>query len=192
MAAPISYARGRGASSRFGFSVSQADIDRITNKLEKASGASLFTRMQKANLASADLIGRKAKQAAPRRTGNLRRSIKVRPERSSNRYYAPSALFGFGGRASVILVGPTAPHRHLVIQGTGYRSPIGRKPSSLYRQIPMFSNRGVGLMGGKVVRREGIANVGRMTPNPFMDRAKSGVERELGQRMAKEWRSLLR
>jgi len=187
----LSLIRGRGASSRFGFTVSQKDIDRVTNKFERASGNSLFVKMQKANLATADLVAAKAKQAAPRRTGNLRQSIKARPARGAGRFMK-SAFFGVGGRASVILVGPTAPHRHLVIQGTGIRSAVGPRASSMWRQMPMSNSRGVGMMGGKVILRSALQHVGKMTRNPFMDRAGAGVEREMAKRMAKEWRSLLR
>ena len=166
MPAPIAISNrgiGRGASSRFGFTVNQADIDRVTNKLENASGASLFVKMQKANLATADLIGKKAKQASPRRTGRLRKSVRVRPEHGKGGLFgAKVAFFGVGGRASSILVGPTAPHRHLIIHGHRIVTPGGR-----------FTGR-------------------RTSPNPFMDRVQSGVQRELAKRMAKEWRYLLR
>ena len=157
----ISTPRASGAASRFGFEVSAADVARVTKKLERASGKSLWVQMQAATVATADLVEKKAKQASPRKTGNLRGSIKSRPEGRGR-----SKFFGVGGRASSMLVGPMhgrgGPHRHLVIYGHNIVTPGGR-------------------------------SLGRRTRgNPFMDRAKAGVERELRNRMAKEWRHLFR
>lgn len=178
--------RASGAASRYGwtFDVNDKDVDRIRRKFERASGRSLYTRLQRATLASGDLLAGRAKQAAPRGpTGNLRRSIKARPERRKGVLGVTLRGRGAGG-STTVLIGPThrrAPHRHLIILGTGNRPAVGGRPSSPYRA-----------WGGRVYRREAIGMVGRMKPNPFMDRAARGFGPKASALVMREWKTLLR
>lgn len=115
--------RASGAASRYGwsFQVNEKDVARIRRKFQRASGKSLYTSMQRANLAAGDLIAGRVKQAAPRRTGALRAAVRARAERRKG--------FGIRGNSTAVLVGPTArkaPHRHLIIQGHRIVTPGGR------------------------------------------------------------------
>jgi len=169
MAGPIQFVRGgsgRGAlKSRYGFNfeIDQKDLARIRRKMERVKGKPLADQTKKALYAQADIVAGRARSAAPRgATGNLRRSIKVRAER--NRGGALSAAFGFGKRDGV-LVGPMhniAPHRHLIISGHRIVTPGGR-----------FTGR-------------------RTAPNPFMDRARRGIESAAGKAVMAEWMRLWR
>ena len=76
---------------------------------------------------------------------------------------ARSGKANFRGRMTVdAFVGPVAPHRHLIIQGHRIGTPGGRDTGR------------------------------RTTPNPFVDRAKSGFERKAVELVAKEWGEALR
>lgn len=172
----ISTPRASGAASRYGwkFEVDDKDIARIRRKFERASGKSLYTQLQRANLAAGDLLASRVKQAAPRQTGRLRSAVTARPERRRT----------LRGSSTVVLVGPTArkaPHRHLVIRGTGTRPTVGGRPSSAFRAFD-----------GRVYRREAIPNTGRMRPNPFVDRAARGFGPKAAALVMREWKTLLR
>ena len=156
---------GRGAAkSRFGFDfeVNQKDVARVRRKFERASGKSLHASMNRATLATGDLIASRVKQAAPRgATGNLRRSVNARNQRSRG-------VFGLtirGGHTTSVLVGPRhaiAPHRHLIIRGHRIVTPGGR-----------FTGR-------------------RTAPNPFVDRVSRGFGPKAAALVMREWKDLYR
>ena len=180
------------ASKLLDFQVDANDIKRVHAKLARASGKSLYTRMQRANLAAGDLLARRVAAAAPRRTGNLRRSVKARPERRRG--------IGARGNSTTVLVGPTGrrgSHRHLVILGTGIRPGVSSRSSNPWRVLPgragagETTRRGSRGLAGVNVRRAGFT-VGRMTPNPFVDRAAAGFGKKAAALVAKEWRAALR
>lgn len=136
--------------ARVTFDIDDRDVARVRKKFERASGRSLYVRLQRATLTVGDLIKRRVQSISPRQTGYLRRSVKVRPIRR-------------GGRSTTgVLVGPVAPHRHLIIRGHRIVTPGGR-----------FTGR-------------------RTQPNPYVDRAASGFERKAAELVRREWRSLLR
>ena len=100
---------------------------------------------------------------APRKTGTLRKSIKVRRERKFGGF---AAAFGITtDYNTAVLVGPMhniAPHRHLIISGHRIVTPGGR-----------YTGR-------------------RTSPNPFMDRASDGIQKQAARRMQEFWREALR
>lgn len=176
------------ARSRVTFDVDKNDIKRVRSKFARASGKSLYTQLQRGNLARGDLLKRRMQAEAPRASGKLRRAISVRPERRKG--------FGARGSSTAVLIGPTArkaPHRHLVIRGTGVRPVVGPRTSSMYRVLPGgYTSRGRALVGTKVLRREAIANTGRMKANPFVDRAARGFGPKAARLVMQEWKTLLR
>jgi hypothetical protein len=122
-------------------------IARITRKLEKAQGRPLMEKMRRATLAAADLLVQPIRSAGPRnRTGLLRRSVRARAARKS-----------FGVRSIGALVGPTAPHRHLIIQGHRIVTP-----------------------GGRYTGRRTVAN-------PYVDRAAAGHQRKAAELVRRIW-----
>lgn len=173
------------ASRLLDFQVDQKDIEAVQRKLQRASGLPLRKRMQRATLTAGDLVGRRMKATAPRATGKLRRSVKVRLAR------------GVGGPSLTVYVGPTAPHRHLVILGTRVRPSVSGRSSNPWRVLPgragmgETTSRGRALMGVNV-RRAGTFDTGRMTPNPFVDRAARGFEKKAADLVRREWEAALR
>jgi hypothetical protein len=105
--------------------------------------------MQRANLAAGDLVAKRVQQAAPRRTGRLRRAVKARPERRRG---------AFHGSSTSVLVGPTmkAPHRHLVIRGHRIVTPGGRYLGRRTTANPFVDRaaRGIGRQAAELVRKE--------------------------------------
>jgi hypothetical protein len=142
----------RCVPGRVSFEVSEADIKRVRTKLQKASGKPLYQVMQRATLAAGDLMVPRIKAAGPpNKTGYLRRSVRSRLGRKAG---GPTNL--------TVLVGPTAPHRHLVIRGHRIVTPGGRY---------------VGRMSKK---------------NPYVDRASAGFEAKAAELVRKEWAKALR
>jgi hypothetical protein len=143
------------AAGSVSFEVSQKDIDRIRKKLEKASGKPLYQRMQRAALAAGDLIKPRIQAETPiGPTKNLRRYTRSRLARKRiGNTYGPSLA---------VLVGPTSPHRHLVIRGHRIVTP-----------------------GGRYLGRSTRAN-------PYVDRAARGFERKAADLVRKEWAAALR
>jgi hypothetical protein len=110
--------------------------------------------MQRATLTAGDLVNRRIQADTPRRTGHLRRYSKVRLARKR---------IGFSSGPSLgVLVGPTSPHRHLVIRGHRIVTP-----------------------GGRYLGRSTRAN-------PYVDRAARGFERQAAELVRKEWAAALR
>lgn len=86
--------------------VNPRDIARITKRLDKWQGAELHKRMQKAIEGGLKLLVNPIKAQTPVFTGHLRSGVKAK------------ALRKRPGEAAAYKVGPTSPHRHLVIRGT--------------------------------------------------------------------------
>jgi len=144
-------------------------IARIRRKLEKVQGKSLYVKMQRATLAAADLLVKPIRAAGPpNKTGLLRRSVRAR---TAKKRIGSSLVPSTGA-----LVGPTAPHRHLVIRGTSERPSVGTRPSSPWRKMP----------DGHVIRA-GTFTTGRMTANPYVDRAARGHERQAAEIVRRIW-----
>lgn len=139
------------AAGSVSFEVSAKDIARVQAKLKKASGKPLYQRMQRATLAAGDLVKSRVQAVTPRKTGHLRRYTKSRLGR--NRW---------GQAGLVVLVGPTSPHRHLVIRGHRIVTP-----------------------GGRYLGR-------RTRANPYVDRATRGFERKAAELVRREWAAALR
>ena len=164
------------------FQVDARDVAAVRRKLQRASGLPLRKRMQRATLTAGDLVGRRVKAAAPRASGKLRRSVKTRLSRRGD---------------LTVLVGPTAPHRHLVILGTRERPSVSGRSDNPWRVLPgragmgETTRRGRSLMGVNV-RRAGTFTTGRTRPNPFVDRAARGFERKAANLVRKEWEAALR
>lgn len=117
----------------------QKAVARAQARLEKFRDQPLHVRMDKATKAAAELLVKPIQAAAPKRTGKLRQSVSARTV--SNR---DKAVIGRGfqrstGMDRVGLVGPRAPHRHLIVQGH------------------------------RIVTRGGRDTGRRTTPNPFVD-----------------------
>jgi len=174
------------ASRLLDFDIDDKDVARVRAKFKRASGLSLYTRLQRATLTAGDLLARRMKAASPRARGVLRRSIKVRPMRRAGR------------STTGVLVGPTAPHRHLVIQGTKERPSTSSRSGNPWRVLPGIASRGQTTRRGRTglagvnVRRAGTFTTGRMKPNPFVDRTAQGFERKAAELVRREWRALLR
>lgn len=139
-----------GAPGLLEFQFNTKDLARIQKKLEKMQGKPLGERMRKATLAAADLMVKPIRAQTPKGpTGHLRRYVKARP--MYKRYFNYSlnvADIGWRTQTFGALVGPTSPHRHLVIRGHRIVTPGGR-------------------------------DTGRSTrPNPFVDRATRGHQRD--------------
>lgn len=132
------------------FEISAKDIARVQKKLKAASGKPLYQRMQRATLAAGDLLVPRIQAQTPRRTGFLRRSTRSKLGRSH------------GATNLTVIVGPTAPHRHLVIRGHRIVTP-----------------------GGRYLGR-------RTKANPYVDRAARGFERKAAELVRKEWAAALR
>ena len=175
MAGPIQFVRGgsgRGAlKSRYGpgrlaFEVDAKDIARIRRKMERIKGKPLAEQTRKVLYAQADIVGSRARSTAPRGpTGHLRASIKVRAELERGVLSAAYFALVGGSIRNGVLVGPLhkiAPHRHLIISGHRIVTPGGR-----------FTGR-------------------RTAPNPFMDRARRGIESAAGKAVMAEWMRLWR
>jgi hypothetical protein len=93
----------------------QKAVDRAKRKLDKYRGKALDVRMQKGVIAAADALVTPIRAAAPvGKTGKLRASTKARQGRRGTAYIRAVAQMG-GTRAAI--VGPRAPHKHLVIRG---------------------------------------------------------------------------
>jgi hypothetical protein len=138
-------------AGRVSFEVSAKDVARVKAKLQKASGKPLYVRMQRATLTAGDLIKSRIQADTPRRTGHLRRYTKSRLGRRA-----------IGGAGLMVLVGPTSPHRHLVIRGHRIVTP-----------------------GGRYLGRSTRAN-------PYVDRASRGFEHKAAELIRKEWAAALR
>lgn len=94
----------------------QASLDRARKVLGKYSGRPLEERLRRATTQAARLMVNPIKAASPRRTGALMSSVKARASRGQSAF----------GRTIVASVGPTARHRHLVIQPHRIVTPGGR------------------------------------------------------------------
>lgn len=156
-------------TSGFDIIIDEKAIIAIKRKLERIQGKSLSVKMQRATLAAADLLVPIIKAATPvGPKGNLRRYTKARQAKQRfGNYLAPT----LGA-----LVGPTSPHRHLVIRGTKERPSIGTRPSSPWRRMP-----------DDHVVRAGTFKTGRMKANPYVDRAARGFERKAADIIKREW-----
>lgn len=111
-AAPIRIRGGTGALATGGAIQAQLDqrsVARVVARLDQNRGAPLARRLQLATLKAADMLRTPIANAAPVRTGTLKRSVRARQA---------TLRFGFSSTPTFdALVGPTAPHAHLVIQG---------------------------------------------------------------------------
>lgn len=124
------------------WSISQKDIDRITKRAERFRGLPLQKRMAKGTLLAAQSLVRPIRAATPKGpTGNLRRSVRARQakKRIGFRQYAPT-LGAY--------VGPTSPHRHLVIRGHRIVTRGGRDTGQRAKANPYLD---------RVVRQHGRA-----------------------------------
>jgi hypothetical protein len=129
--------------------IDEKAIIAIKRKLERASGKSLYEKMGRATLAAADLLVPIIKAETPRVTGHLYRYTKARPAKKRfGNYLAPTLG---------VLVGPTSPHRHLVIRGH------------------------------RIVTPGGIYTGRRTAPNPYVDRAAKGFEKKAAEIIRREW-----
>ena len=140
------------ASKLLDFQLDARDIARVKRNLERVSGKSLHTKMQRAGLTAGDLLARRMRAAAPRKTGNLRRSIKARPIRVGNRF---SGYYSTTG----VLVGPTYPrgaHRSLVIRGHNIVTPGGRSLGRRSKANPFVDRveAGFGRIAFDIVKKE--------------------------------------
>lgn len=91
----------------------------FTKKVERYRGLPLRARMAKATLKAADYMVPPIKAATPKGpTGNLRKRVRARP---AKKRIGNSLQPTLGA-----LVGPTSPHRHLVIRGHRIVTPGGR------------------------------------------------------------------
>lgn len=97
--------------------VSQAQIARVRKRFDQNRGQPLERRLQLATLKAADLMKPGIAAAAPVFHGTLRRSVKARQAKATD---------GLFGKALDALVGPTAPHAHLIIEGHRIVTPGGR------------------------------------------------------------------
>lgn len=182
-------------SSRAFFEVDKRDIERIHKKLERASGQPLHKQMERAQWAIADTVKSKIRAAAPKgRTGNLKKSIRARREKGGAWRRAGGGMIAavvYGKTwSNAILVGPVhaiAPHRHLVISGTRERP--SDKPEGSMRTRK--GKKALILPSGDL-RFTGTFTTGTMKANPFVDRGSRGIQRQAADRIAREWRYLLR
>ena len=117
-------------------------------RLARFQGAPLRDRMQKASLAAARYMVAPIKAAAPvGPTGNLRKSVKARQSKASvlGRGVSFGAAARIGGSSSVYrdlsaVVGPTAPHRHLIIRGHRIVTRLGRDTGQRSRANPFVDD----------------------------------------------------
>lgn len=91
-------------------------VERARKTLDKYRDRALTEKMRRATLQVARMLVGPIKAASPRRTGVLSNSVKASASRSSGAF----------GKAIGAQVGPTAPHRHLVIQPHRIVTPGGR------------------------------------------------------------------
>lgn len=93
------------------WAIDERQLAAFRKGLERYRGLPLERRLGKGTLAAARYLARPIRAATPRGpTGNLRRSVGARQARRRvglGRYEATMGAY----------VGPTAPHRHLVIRG---------------------------------------------------------------------------
>jgi hypothetical protein len=99
---------------RLGFEIDDADVERFRKRAERYQGRPLQARMARGTLEAARLLRRPIRAAAP--IGQHSRTGKARP--GSLRRSVKAKAGGQTGTVRGAWVGPTAPHRHLVIQGT--------------------------------------------------------------------------
>lgn len=135
-------------AARVSFEVDAKDIARVKKNLQRVSGKSLYVKMQRASLTAGDLVARRMRSESPRLTGNLRRSISVRLERTR-----------FSGATATTLIGPVPPrgaHRHLVIRGHRIVTPGGRYLGRSTRANPFVdrSAEGFSRKAADLVRKE--------------------------------------
>jgi hypothetical protein len=151
-------------TSPVAFAWDPQDLARFRARLERWRGAPLGQRMAKGALKAADYLVRPIRAETPRETragyqrirhrpGWLRASVRARAARGEG------AGLGIGIRGAI--VGPTAPHRHLVIRGT--------RPHSLATRRPGRSPYAV--LGIDQVRPTRILRHPGSQANPFVDRA---------------------
>jgi len=136
------------ASKLLDFQLDARDVARVERNLKRVSGKSLYVKMQRANLTAGDLLARRIKATSPRKTGNLRRSIRARSIRVRG-----------GGVTTGVLVGPTyprGPHRSLVIRGHNIVTPGGRSLGRRTRANPFVdeAEQGFGQKARDIVARE--------------------------------------
>ena len=155
--------------------VNPRQIAAIEKRMDRLRGKPMAVRVEKAMWIEGDTMAKKMKQAAPRGpTGHLRKSINARKQRKG------ALESAFGGRSlGNILVGPRAniaPHRHLVLRGTGNRPVTSRRSSNPWRA-----------WGGRAYRTGSLRHTGAMTANPFVDRAIRGSRRNVKRAVEKAW-----
>lgn len=90
----------------------QKSLDRVHKQLAKFDKKGVAEKLNRGTLAAMRLLVPSVQAASPVRTGTLRRSVKARKASRS-------------GEIGAVL-GPTAPHRHLVIQPHRIVTPGGR------------------------------------------------------------------
>lgn len=108
--------------SNLSFEIDQRSIERAEKVLAKYEGRSIEEKLRRATLQAARLLVNPIRAGSPVVTGNLRRSVKAWTRRQR-----------IGGRTLAAGVGPTSPHRHLVIRPHRIVTPgghdTGRKTS---------------------------------------------------------------
>lgn len=125
-------------AGRVEWSMSDRQLAAFKKRVERYRGRPLRERTGRGAMAAGQYLARPIRAASPVRTGKLKRSVKVKAVRAK----AGFGQTAFGANATtVILVGPTAPHRHLVIRGH------------------------------RIVTRGGRDLGRRTRPNPYVDRA---------------------
>lgn len=137
MVTPIRFSGAAGAlssGSAIQIQINPRDIARVKKRFDQNRGAPLFRRMQIASLKAADLLKPAIANSAPRKTGYLRRSVRARP--------ATQRLGGQRYPTTGALVGPTAPHRFLVIHGHRVVTPGGRYLGRSTRPNPFVKRAG--------------------------------------------------
>ncbi len=108
------------------FEIDQRSLNRAIKTLDKYRGRPLEERLRRATLQAARMLVPPIRDASPvGPTGNLKRSVKAwtRRTRLGGGWGAHGLI---AGRTLAAGVGPTAPHRHLVIRPHRIVTPGGR------------------------------------------------------------------
>ena len=136
--------------------VDPRDIARVKKRLDKWQGAPLAARLTRAIQGGLALLVRPLRAAAPRKTGLLQRKIRT------------SSLRKRFGEVAAYKVGSTAPHAHLVIQGTREHSLAGRAGKGPYSVFP-----------DNEVRRNAYLIHPGARANPFVDEVRAAHEAQV-------------
>lgn len=104
------------------WSMSERQLAAFKKRVERYQGRPVAERMKRGNLAAAQYLARPIRAGSPvGKTGKLKRSVKARLSNRSGLLVGTSlrtaARLGAVYQTSTALVGPTAPHRHLVVRG---------------------------------------------------------------------------